>query len=153
MKKNWDAKEERYFGIGIYQPKTEENIGTLWRTAFIYGASFIFVIDAKYKKQSSDVLKVWSKIPLFQYKNIQAFLDTVPYSCKVIGVEMEENSIPIKEFEHPQRAIYLLGSENNGLPKELQSKCQDLIVLPGKKSLNVAVAGSIVIFDRINKLG
>ena len=153
MKKTWDAKEERYFGIGVYQPKTEENIGTLWRTAYVYGASFIFIIDAKYKKQSSDVLKAWSKIPLFQYKNIQAFLDTVPYSCKVIGVEMEEKSIPIKEFNHPQRGIYLLGSENNGLPKDLQNKCQDLIVLPGTTSLNVSVAGSIVIFDRINKLG
>ncbi len=153
MKKNWDANDERYFGIGVYQPKTEENIGTLWRTAFVYGASFIFIIDAKYKKQRSDVLKTWSKIPLFQYNTTQAFLDTVPYSCKIIGIEMEENSIPIKEYEHPFRGIYLLGSENNGLPKKLQEKCQDLIVLPGKRSLNVAVAGSIVIFDRINKLG
>ncbi|MDA9773817.1 RNA methyltransferase [Saprospiraceae bacterium] len=152
MKKKWDAKEERYFGIGIYKPKTEENVGTLWRTAYVYGASFIFVIDAKYKKQSSDVFKVWSKIPLFQYKTIEAFLDTVPYSCKIVGIEMDEDAIPIKEYEHPQRGVYLLGSENNGLTKELIDKCQDLIVMPGEESLNVAVAGSVVIFDRINKL-
>ena len=27
-----------YFGIGIYGPKMTKNIGTLWRTADIFGA-------------------------------------------------------------------------------------------------------------------
>lgn len=153
MRKKWDSKEERYFGIGIYKPKTEENVGSLWRTAYIYGASFIFIIDAKYKKKSADVLKVWSKIPLFQYSTIETFLQTVPYSCKIIGIEMDKRATPIKEFVHPERAVYLLGSENNGLTKELKNKCQELVVLPGKESVNVAVAGSITIFDRINKMG
>lgn len=153
MKKNWDPDEERYFGIGIVRPKTRENVGVLWRTALIYGASFVFIIDAKYKKQASDVLKVWSKIPLFQFETVESFLNTVPYSCKIIGIEMDEDSIPIKDFEHPARAIYLLGSEDNGLSNVMKNKCQDLILLPGERSLNVAVAGSIVVFDRINKLG
>lgn len=152
MKKSWDSKDEKYFGIGIYRPKTEENIGTLWRTAFVLGASFIFLIDAKYKKQSSDVFKVWSRIPLLQFKTVEAFLDMIPYSCKMVGVEITDSAIPIHEYKHPDRAIYILGSEDNGLPKELIKKCQDIIVLPGDKSLNVAVAGSITIFDRINKI-
>ncbi|GAA4842386.1 RNA methyltransferase [Algivirga pacifica] len=152
MKRNWEAKDERYFGIGIYQPKTEENIGTLWRTAYVYGASFIFVIDAKYKKKSNDVLKVWSKIPLFQFESLEAFLSTVPYSCKLVGIEMDDRAQPIKTYQHPDRCLYVLGSENNGLPKKIIEKCHDLIYLPGETSLNVAVAGSITIFDRINKL-
>ncbi len=151
MKRRWDSNEEQYFGIGIYQPKTKENIGSLWRTALVYGASFIFIIDAKYTKQSTDVFKTWSKIPLFQYKTIDAFMQTVPYSCKLVGIEMEERSIPIKHYQHPERAIYLLGSEHNGLPIKLQTICHDLIKLPGEQSLNVAVAGSIVLYDRIIK--
>lgn len=151
MKKDWTYKDERYFGIGIYQPKTEHNIGTLWRTAHIFGASFIFVIGGKYTKHASDILKVWSKIPLLQFDTIQAFLDTCPYSCKIVGLELHETAIPIHQYTHPDRAIYLLGSENNGLPKQLIDKCHDLIQLPGARSLNVAVAGSITVFDRINK--
>ncbi|MCL3781281.1 TrmH family RNA methyltransferase [Prolixibacteraceae bacterium JC049] len=153
MRRKWDKKEERYFGIGIYRPKTQENLGTLWRTALIYKASFIFVIEAKYNKKSSDVMKAWSKIPLFQYETMEAFLSTVPYSCKLVGIEMDKNAVPIKDYTHPDRAIYLLGSEDHGLPKELKEKCHDLVYLPGDNSLNVAVAGSISIFDRINKLG
>lgn len=152
MRNKWDANEEQYFGIGIFRPKTEENVGTLWRTAYVYGASFIFIIDAKYKKQNSDVLKVWSKIPLFQFETTEAFLKTIPYSCKIVGIEIDKKAVPIKQYTHPKRAIYLLGSENNGLTKELKRKCQDLVVLPGDYSLNVAVAGSIVVFDRVNKM-
>ncbi len=80
-------------------------------------------------------------------------METVPYSCKLVGVEMDQRAIPIKEYVHPDRAVYLLGSEDNGIPKIIKDKCQDLIVLPGERSLNVAVAGSIVVFDRVNKLG
>lgn len=152
MKRKWKKSEESYFGIGVFRPKTEENVGSLWRTAFVLGAQFIFVIDSKYRKKSSDVLKVWSRIPLFQFQTIEAFLETVPYSCKVIGVEMDEKAIPIQNFVHPERAVYLLGSEDHGLTKELKNKCHEMVQLPGESSLNVAAAGSIVIFDRINKL-
>ena len=151
MKRTWDIAEERYFGIGIYRPKTWENIGTLWRTAYIYKASFLFVIEAKYKKKPADVLKVWAKIPLFQYETTEAFLSCVPYSCKLVGVELDRKAQPIKNYQHPNRAIYILGSEDNGLPKSVKECCHDLICLPGEISLNVAVAGSIAIFDRINQ--
>lgn len=29
-----------YYGIGIYHPKTTENVGTLWRSAHNFGADF-----------------------------------------------------------------------------------------------------------------
>lgn len=153
MKRKWNTSEERYFGIGIYQPRTAENVGTLWRTALVFGASFIFLIDAKYKKQRSDVFKTWSKIPLFQFETLDAFLQTVPYSCRLIGIEQDQHAVPIQSYQHPERCLYLLGSENNGLPKILKDTCHELIELPGEQSLNVAVAGSIVLFDRIQQYG
>lgn len=33
-----------YFGIGIFHGKSSENLGTLWRSAAILGADFIFTI-------------------------------------------------------------------------------------------------------------
>lgn len=46
-----------YFGIGIYNPKTETNMGTLWRSAYNFGADFIFTIGMRYKKMGSDTAK------------------------------------------------------------------------------------------------
>ena len=150
MKVIKDKDRDGYFGIGIIHGKTEENLGTLWRSAAILGASFIFTIDHKYKHQSSDVQRAWRKIPLFQYKTFDEFYNTLPYSCKLIGVEMDESATPIKEFKHPTSAVYLLGSESVGMGKNIMSRCHELVYLPGKDSLNVAVAGSIVMFDRVN---
>lgn len=151
MKVKWDLKDETFFGIGVYQPKTEHNIGTLWRTAYILGAKFIFIIDGKYSPQSSDTSKAWSKIPFYRYKDFDHFYDSLPYATRLVGVEMDEKSEPITTFEHPRRGAYLLGSEDNGLPKKVIDRCHQLIQLPGEQSLNVAVSGSLVIYDRIQK--
>ncbi|MDA7804155.1 RNA methyltransferase [Crocinitomix sp.] len=151
MKKTWEDKEESFFGIGLYQPKTGHNIGTLWRTAQILGAAYIFIIDGKYKHQTSDTTKSWSKIPFYRYTDMDHFYDSLPYSTQLVGIEMDSNSQSICTFAHPKRAAYLLGAEDNGLPEAVLEKCHHLIQLPGKSSLNVAVSGSIVIYDRIQK--
>ncbi|MBA4250967.1 MAG: rRNA methyltransferase [Chlorobiaceae bacterium] len=140
-----------FFGIGIYGPKTESNFGTLWRTALIFNANFIFTIGKKFKRQSSDVHNTWAKIPLYTYENFDQLIENIPYSCRLVGVEISKDAIPIQDFVHPKRAIYLLGNETNGLTSDVQSKCHEIISLPGELSLNVAVAGSIVMYDRFTK--
>lgn len=144
---------EGFFGIGILNPEIEENIGTLWRSAFIMGASFIFIIGGnKFKKQSSDVTHTWSKIPLYMHRDFETFYQSLPYSTQLIGVEMCEASTPLNNFKHPLRSVYLLGSESCGLPENVIEKCHSIVSLPGHFSLNVASAGSILIYDRISKV-
>ncbi len=146
------SSSKGYCAIGVYQGKTEHNIGTLWRSAYILGAAYIFTVEKKYKKQSSDVLKAWSRIPLFHHKTIEDLLDNIPYDCRLIGVEITDDATDLIEFEHPKRAIYLLGSENNGLPQSVLDKCHFVVRLKGNSSLNVGVTGSIVLYDRANKI-
>ena len=140
-----------YFGIGIFEPKIEENIGTLWRSAFAMGATFVFTIGKKYKHQASDTTKSWKHIPLYHYPTLTEFCNVVPHKCQVIGIELDKKSTKISEFVHPERCIYLLGSERIGLSDEALLCCNDLVQLQGKYCLNVAVAGSIAMYDRINK--
>jgi len=141
-----------YCAIGVFRGKTEHNIGTLWRSAYILGAAYIFTVDGKYKKQTSDVLRTWARIPLFQYKTFDELLTSIPYDCFLIGVEIDERSEMLHTFEHPKRAIYLLGAEDTGLPDFVKEKCHKLIRLPGNSSLNVGVTGSIVLHDRVSKM-
>lgn len=51
-------EEEGFFGIGIFRGKVEMNHGTLWRTAYQLGASFVFSLGARFEKQSTDTMKV-----------------------------------------------------------------------------------------------
>jgi tRNA G18 (ribose-2'-O)-methylase SpoU len=59
----------------------------------------------------------------------------------------------ISTFVHPERAVYLLGAEDHGIPAQYLVQSPYHISLPSIRtnSFNVAVAGSIVMFDRNTK--
>lgn len=118
---------------------------------YILGASFIFTVDKKYKHQGSDITKSWTRIPLYHFQTFEELKNNLPYSTRLIAVEMGKAAIAISEFEHPDRSVYLLGNEISGLPLQIAEQCHSLIKLPGEYSLNVAVTGSIVMYDRITK--
>lgn len=144
-------RKSGYFGIGCLNMKTSMNYGTLFRTAQVFGADFIFLIGCRFKTQASDTMKSWKHIPAFTYKDFADFNDHRPHDCKLIGIELIQSATPLKQFIHPKQACYLLGAEDNGLTKEAIAACQEIIYLPGEHSLNVSVAGSIVLYDRISK--
>ena len=142
-----------YFGIGIYHGKNEQNIGTLWRSANILGADFIFTIGKRYKKQCSDTLCTPRHVPLFHYSDWDDMFQHVPYGCPVVAIELDDNSIPLETFVHPERCIYLLGAEDSGIPRNILNRCYATVQLLGDRCMNVSTVGSIVMYDRAVKTG
>lgn len=140
-----------YFGIGIYHCKREANVGTLWRSAAILGADFIFTVGKRYKQQCSDTMKAPRHVPLFHYETFDDFFKHLPYDCPVVAVELDEHSISLERYCHRDRCIYLLGAEDYGLPKEVLERCRETVQLLGHYCYNVATAGSIVMYDRAAK--
>ncbi len=140
-----------YFGIGVYQVKRTENVGMLWRSAWQLGAAFLFTIGTRYKPMSDDVFKSWLQVPLFRYDTFGEMTATSAYSCQLVGIEMGGTSLP--GFVHPDRAVYVLGAEDGGLPNEIRDRCHQVISIPSVRtaSYNVAVAGSLVMYDRMVK--
>lgn len=142
-----------FFGVALYQPKTEHNIGGVLRSAFLSKAKLIWIIGPRgYKRQSSDTYNTTKHVPLIQYQDFDTFYAFVPHSCRLIAVEMGEEVPMLSEYKHPERAIYLFGSEDNGLPEKVISRCHGQVRLPGG-SWNLASAASIVMYDRISKRG
>ncbi len=138
-----------YFEIGIYQPRSVENIGTLWRSAYQLGAAGIFVIGRSYRRQTSDTELTLRLIPLRHYLTFEDFLTARPVGAQLIGIEM--GGQPLSTFRHPEQAIYLLGSEATGLPARILEQCNAVIGLESvnKASFNLAVTGSIVLYHRV----
>ena len=143
--------ERGYFGVACYRPKTTDNIGTLWRSAHIFGASFLAVIEGRYHRQPSDVTAATRHVPLFQYESMAAFLAGVPDGAKVVAVEFCDRSRALTDFGHPESAVYLLGPEDGSLPSDVMRACHSVVRIPGDFCLNLAVAGSIVMYDRTAK--
>ncbi|MFC4097390.1 RNA methyltransferase [Euzebyella saccharophila] len=143
-----DNFEHEFFGIGIQNGKTPENLGVLWRTAQNLGASFIFTIGNRYAKQSSDTHHAVKAMPYFHYDTFDDFYGNLPKGAMLVGVEMTEDAVDLETFHHPRRCVYLLGAEDHGLTAQACKKSHHLIRFKSVKSLNVAVAGSIVMYDR-----
>lgn len=138
-----------YFEIGIYNSRAAVNLGTLWRSAYQLGASGIFTIGRRYKTHPSDPFNVPRQIPLRNFEDFDQFLAQRPMGTVLVGVEM--GGTPLSKFDHPPQAIYLLGAEDLGLPESVLEKCNMVVSLEAvlSESYNVAVAGSLVMYDRM----
>lgn len=139
-----------YFGVVAYSPRHDTNIGTLWRSASTYDAAFIATIGARYIRQPGDTPKTPLHTPLWSFDTFDDFIGSMPTECKLIAVELATNSIPLPDFDHPERAVYLLGAEDTGIPAGILDQCDDVVQIPtpARWSLNVAVAGSITLASR-----
>jgi len=155
-----------YFGIGVLRPKYTRNIGTLWRSAHALGAAFIFTIRDRFPPearrnlvgadpalgQASDTGPAWKSIPYLTFPSVEEMRASVPL-CTVVGVELDDEAADLRGFRHPRRAIYLLGSEIDGLTPPTARQCDVLVQIPTAGSLNVAITGAVVLYDRVAKSG
>lgn len=151
MSRAQQGQGKGFFAIGIEHSKVSANVGTLMRSAVCFGASYVFVIGARYPRQCSDTVKSWRHVPLFEYADIEDFNDHRPIDVPLIGVELADGAKPLETFAHPDRAIYLLGPEDGSLSLKAQGFCQSLVKFNSRFCLNVAAAGSVVLYDRTAK--
>jgi len=140
------------FGIGLYQYLHPVNAGGLMRSAYCLGASFVFTIGRKYRREAADTIHCTEQIPYYHYETLDEFIKNIPVGYQVICVENPEKARNLETFCHPRNAIYLLGSEGNGLPEKVLNKNWPVVKIDSKMCLNVASTGSIIMYDRQAKI-
>lgn len=139
-----------YFGVAAYRPKTSVNVGSLWRSATLFGAAFLGTVAHRYQKQPSDTGGAANHTPLVHYRDFDDLIEHLPHGCPVVGVELDPRAVELTTFVHPERALYLVGAEDDGLPPWLLDRCHYIVQIPTAipRSMNVACAGSLVMGHR-----
>ena len=148
-----------YFGIGIDSVSKAGNVGNLIRTGHSFGASFAFAVRPKrfvhdgklVTKSRADTSKSEGQLPFYIYDSAADIV--LPRGCRMVGIELTDEAIDLPSFKHPTQAVYILGGERKSLSEEILARCDDVIKIPTKFSLNVATAGAIVMYDRMRTLG
>lgn len=135
-----------YIGIALYEPKFEDNLGTIMRSAMDFDVDFICTIGSRYKKQHTDTTKAHKHIPLFHFKDAKDFLSHVPEGCELVSIEVNGKE-QLETMKHPERAIYIFGGEDRTVPQSLQNKGRTAKIKTNY-CLNLAVTASIVMYDR-----
>ena len=138
-----------YFGIGVYRPKHEVNVGTLWRHAHLYGASFIFTVGERFARAATDTCNAPAHVPMFTYADYADMRAHLPHDCGIVCVELDDRATALPRFRHPDRCVYLLGAEDHGLPADVMAG-NEIVQVPAW-SMNVSVAGTVVLYDRFVK--
>jgi tRNA G18 (ribose-2'-O)-methylase SpoU len=143
-----------YFGIGVEGVSKAVNVGTLFRTAHAFGASFVFTLRAQYDDRrggQSDTSDTPRSVPTYNFADLETF--RLPQGCRLVGIEISDTAIELPSFRHPRQVAYILGSEREGLSVDVQSICDYVVKIPTRFSVNLGVAGALVMYDRQISLG
>lgn len=139
------------FAIGIEYTKTESNVGTLMRSAVNFGAALVFTVGRRYRRQASDTVHAAHQIPVLHFASWDDARRHLPIDWTPVVVELGDGAHRLETFVHPKRAIYILGPEDGSVSDEVQSRYRNKVIIPSLRCLNVAVAGSVVMYDRVAK--
>lgn len=149
---NWPPTAKGYFAIGAERMSKSLNLGNLMRSAHGFGASFTFTVGATYRAMEAhaDTSKSQLHMPHYNWSSLDEM--ALPGGCKLIGVELLDDAVDLPSFRHPLRAAYVLGPEMGSLSPELLARCDATVKIPTKFCVNVAMAGAIVMYDRVKAL-
>jgi hypothetical protein len=131
----WPPKPRGYFAIGAERMSKALNLGNLMRSAHAFGASFTFTIGATYQalEAKADTSKGRLHVPHYDWAGVDAIV--LPAGCKLVGIELIE--------EAPARG---------SLSATLLERCDFTVKIPTTFCVNVAIAGAIVMYDRMKSL-
>jgi tRNA(Leu) C34 or U34 (ribose-2'-O)-methylase TrmL len=149
---NWPPTPRGYFAIGAERMSKALNLGNLMRSAHGFGASFTFTIGATYQalEARADTSKGQWHLPHYNWARVEDMV--LPQGCRLVGVELLDDAIDLPSFRHPLRAAYVLGPERGTLSPAFVSRCDYTVRIPTRFAINVAMAGAIVMYDRVKCL-
>ncbi len=148
----WPPQPRGYFAIGAERMSKSLNLGNLMRSAHGFGASFTFTIGATYQalEAQADTSKGTNHLPHYNWSTLDEM--ALPDGCHLVGIELLDDAIDLPSFRHPIRAAYVLGPERGSLSDELVEKCHHVVRIPTRFCINVAMAGAVVMYDRVRSM-
>ncbi len=142
-----------YFGVGVDGISKPMNLGNLLRIAHAFDASFFFTVHAQVKLSDaqSDTSRAQGHLPFYQFPDMDDV--RLPTGCRLVGVEITDDAVDLPRFKHPLRAAYVFGGERLSLSPSMLKACEFVVKIPTRFSINVGMAGAIVLYDRLISLG
>ena len=130
----------------------EANLGTLLRTCDAVGACMAVPDTEHYRKSldRGDTLVRRPHIHWLDGSKVKWITRQRDRDSRILGVELAEDATPLPQLAPARvRTVVLLGHEHDGVPNEVWTLLDEVVEIPmvGRgASLNVAVAGSLVLY-------
>ena len=143
--------------LGLINPKSPDNVGSVLRAAANYGADQVFYTGNRYpraierKARVVDMSRKVSKnVPITQQ---DCLIDVVTENMKIVCVEFALNAIPLPEYEHPENALYIFGPEDGSIDQAIIDQADDVVYVPTVGCMNLSASVNVLLYDRLFKAG
>lgn len=138
--------------LGLTNPKSASNVGAVMRAAGCFAVDRVIYSGQRYDrtiKLNTDTKKIRSKIPLSQQ---DCLLTDKADDVKLVCVDLVVGAIPLPEFEHPAKALYIFGPEDGTISQQVIDKADAVVYIPTIGCLNLAASVNVLLYDRSIKL-
>ncbi len=142
----------------LYQPEIPQNAGTLLRVAACFGVSvdmiepfgFIFS-ERRMRRAGMDYI---DSVDLSLHVSWREFRDQHKKSRLILLTPAAPMSYV--DFQFEKNDALMVGRESDGVPEDVMKECTHQVSIPmreGFRSLNVAVAASMVLGEALRQTG
>jgi tRNA (cytidine/uridine-2'-O-)-methyltransferase len=138
--------------LALYQPEIPQNVGTLLRTAACFDVAVDIIQPCGFPFSSRDLkrsaMDYVEGLEICFHDNFQCFLEC--YGGHRFVLLTTRASCFYSDFIFEERDIVILGRETSGVDLEVHQSVHASLKIPmaeGRRSLNVAMAGGIVLSE------
>lgn len=130
----------------------DANLGTLLRTCDAVGACMAVPATSHYRRALSrgDTLARRPHLHWLHGDRERWIRDEQAKGARIVAVELADDAVPLAALTPArQRTVLLLGHEHDGVPVDVWPLLDEVVEIPMVgigSSLNVAVAGSLVLY-------
>lgn len=136
--------------VALFEPKIPQNTGNIVRSCAAFGADLILIEPLGFRFSSRQLRRAgldhFDKVTITRI----ASLDELFAMDRPIYLLSAHGEKPIEEIPYSQEAIYLFGSETDGLPTYVMEKRKEqCYTIPQNKEvrcLNLANSAAIVLY-------
>jgi len=144
----------RPMAIAAWNITKEHNVGSLIRTAHAAAAEEVVLVgEREWNVEAARTSELYTSVT--QLSDAAAFRRyREEMGWDLVAVELDARAVNLFDAEYPERPCFLLGAELGGIPADLLDEAKLVVQIPQwglVPSLNLAVAGSIVLYDFLGK--
>jgi tRNA (cytidine/uridine-2'-O-)-methyltransferase len=144
----------------LFEPDIPQNAGTLLRLGACLGVpvdivepcGFVFS-DAQMRRAGMDYL---DHVPIDRHVSFAAFEAWRAEAGRRLVLLTTKGAVDYRDFAYQRGDILLVGRESAGVPDGVHDVADARVIIPirpGFRSLNVAVAGTMVLGEALRQLG
>jgi tRNA (cytidine/uridine-2'-O-)-methyltransferase len=146
-------------GVALIEPRIPPNTGNIARLCAASGTTLHLIGPLGFSLEDEQVrragLDYWPDVDLWAHPHWRAFRDAVSRDrCLYFSAHGTASYL---EAPYTPNAVLLFGNETDGMPERIREKHPDRVfripMLPVVRSLNLATAVSVVVYEAARQLG